>query len=189
MKKLFFKKKGFTPTPKFGVTPQGGGGFTLIELLVVIAIIGLLATIVLVSLNTARQKARDVRRISDLRQVALGAEMYYDDNRSYPSVTGCTAANYGLAGVPVAGSLRYVLEGTAGGGAVVYMTAVPLDPINSVNNVYMYATDATSAAQRYVLRAYLEAKNTAHDTDVDGTVYACACGTNGAAEREYCIQP
>ena len=164
-------------------------GFTLIELLVVIAIIGLLATIVLVSLNSARQKARDVRRISDLRQVALGLEMYYDDNRSYPSVTGCTAANYGLVGTPAVGSLRYALEGTAGGAAPVYMSAVPLDPVNAGVNVYMYATSATSAAQRYILRAVLELHNTAHDTDVDGTVYACTCGTNGGTEREYCIQP
>ena len=60
-------------------------GFTLIELLVVIAIIGILATIVLVSLNTARQKARDARRISDLRQVQLALQMYYDSNSAYPS--------------------------------------------------------------------------------------------------------
>jgi len=164
-------------------------GFTLIELLVVIAIIGILATIVLVSLNSARQKARDTRRISDLRQVALGAEMYYDDNRSYPSVTGCTAANYGLKGTPVVGSLRYALEGTAGGGAQVYMTAVPLDPIDATPNVYMYGTDATTAAQRYALRAILEKHNTANDTDVDGTVYGCACGIQSVTEVEYCIKP
>ena len=60
-------------------------GFTLIELLVVIAIIGILATIVLVSLNTARQKARDARRISDLRQVQLALQMYYDTATAYPA--------------------------------------------------------------------------------------------------------
>lgn len=59
-------------------------GFTLIELLVVIAIIGLLASVVLVSLNTARGKARDVKRISDLHQIILALEMYYDDNGYYP---------------------------------------------------------------------------------------------------------
>jgi len=73
-------------------------GFTLIELLVVIAIIGLLATIVMVSLNTARTKARDDRRRADLKQLALAIEMYYDANGSYPdSATnsgGAWPANY-----------------------------------------------------------------------------------------------
>jgi prepilin-type N-terminal cleavage/methylation domain-containing protein len=54
-------------------------GFTLIELLVVIAIIGLLATIVLVSLNNARNKANNAKIKSDLSQMMLAVEMFYSD--------------------------------------------------------------------------------------------------------------
>lgn len=59
-------------------------GFTLIELLVVIAIIGVLASTVLASLNTARTKARDARRIADLHQIGLALEFYIDQNNTYP---------------------------------------------------------------------------------------------------------
>jgi len=60
-------------------------GFTLIELLVVIAIIGLLASIVLVSLNSARKKARNAKRSSDITQLQLAFNMAYDNNGSFPS--------------------------------------------------------------------------------------------------------
>ncbi|MFH0856720.1 MAG: prepilin-type N-terminal cleavage/methylation domain-containing protein, partial [bacterium] len=59
-------------------------GFTLIELLVVIAIIGLLSTLAVVSLNTARAKARDARRISDVKQIQTALELYYNDKGAYP---------------------------------------------------------------------------------------------------------
>ncbi len=59
-------------------------GFTLIELLVVIAIIGILSSVVLASLNTARVKARDTKRKADLNQIAIAMQFYYDDNGYYP---------------------------------------------------------------------------------------------------------
>ncbi len=59
-------------------------GFTLIELLVVVVIIGVIASIVIISLGQIRRKARDARRISDVRQTMLALELYYDDHLRYP---------------------------------------------------------------------------------------------------------
>jgi prepilin-type N-terminal cleavage/methylation domain-containing protein len=56
------------------------GGFTLIELLVVIAIIGILSSVVLASLNTARGKGSDAAIQSNLSNIRAQAEIYYDGN-------------------------------------------------------------------------------------------------------------
>lgn len=62
-------------------------GFTLIELLVVVAIIGLLSSIVLASLNTAREKGFDAQRVSDLRSIQNALELYATSNNGrYPVV-------------------------------------------------------------------------------------------------------
>ena len=67
------------------------GGFTLIELLVVIAVIGILSSIVFVNLNSARAKARDAIRLSDMYQTQLALEVYYASNDRYPNsdLAGC----------------------------------------------------------------------------------------------------
>ena len=58
-------------------------GFTLIELLVVIAIIGILATIVLVSMTGVQQSGRDTARKADMRQIVSAMQMYYAENEEY----------------------------------------------------------------------------------------------------------
>lgn len=61
-------------------------GFTLIELLVVIAIIGLLSTLALVSLNTARQRSRDTKRQADVRTLQSAIELCINEDGNPPAL-------------------------------------------------------------------------------------------------------
>lgn len=94
-------------------------GFTLIELLVVVAIIGLLASIVIASLNSARQKGRDARRIADVRDIQTALEMYNDSNNGYPASTASIAPTY-MQVVPAdpTGTYSYQYSATAPGTGV-----------------------------------------------------------------------
>ena len=85
-------------------------GFTLIELLVVIVIIGILATLATVTLGSARAKARDARRISDIKQIQTALELFYNDTGGYP-VSGSVAKDAAMWSV-----------------GVTYMVKVPGDP-------------------------------------------------------------
>lgn len=70
-------------------------GFTLIELLVVIAIIGILATIVLVSMTGVQKSGRDTARKADMRQIVSAMQMYYAENEAYPTITGSDPGSIG----------------------------------------------------------------------------------------------
>jgi prepilin-type N-terminal cleavage/methylation domain-containing protein len=68
---------------------QEARGFTLIELLVVIAIIGLLSSIVLSSLTSARSKARDAKRLTDMHSIQTALEVYANGHAgAYPASVG-----------------------------------------------------------------------------------------------------
>ncbi|NTV22448.1 MAG: prepilin-type N-terminal cleavage/methylation domain-containing protein [Candidatus Yonathbacteria bacterium] len=91
-------------------------GFTLIELLVVIAIIGILSSVVLASLNSAREKSRDAKRVSDIKQLQLALELYYDTNQEYPDVLTSLASTY-IANVPTDNSVPYLYDNLTSAGA------------------------------------------------------------------------
>ena len=61
-------------------------GFTLLELLVVIGIIGLLASILVINLTSARRRARDTKRVADIRNIQTATEDYYGKNGKYPTI-------------------------------------------------------------------------------------------------------
>ncbi len=147
-------------------------GFTLIELLVVIAIIGILSSVVLASLSTARAKSRDARRISDVGQIQLALELYFDSSSSYP-VTAYAAITTPLAPL-----------------APTYLPKLPVDPQNTGNYVYKYYGSTT----KYALTSTLErGDNSALLTDADilsatgygysGTSVGCS-NTDGTAQGQ-----
>lgn len=156
-------------------------GFTLIELLVVIAIIGILASIVLASLNSARRKSRDSRRVADLGQVRLALELFFDGHRAYPN--GSTWGT--LSGSGAESLTAATCTATTGGQACI--GSVPNDPINSGSNVYSYTNIGTTD---YVMKAVLEENNAtllANDVDVSGSASVDCADT--ASNFYYCVKP
>jgi len=104
--------------------------FTLVELLVVIAIIGILSTLSVVALNSARSKARDARRLSDVKQIGMALEMYLDTKGVYPEtpvlsdngvITGLCLSDLGISSTC---------------GADVYLQKIPAGPKKNENYTY-----------------------------------------------------
>lgn len=133
---------------------HGREGFTLIELLVVIAIIGLLASVVMASLNSVRAKGRDANRAASVREVQKALELYYDTNGRYPT----------SADEPFTGAWTAALVPS-------YLPAMPVDP-SFPSREYRSYTASQNPAPFYAIRVSYETKP---------TCYVCAgtpCGPN-----------
>ncbi|HVT74866.1 MAG TPA: prepilin-type N-terminal cleavage/methylation domain-containing protein [Candidatus Paceibacterota bacterium] len=74
--------------------------FTLVEILIVLGIIGILSAIVIDSTTTSRAKARDTRRIADMKEIQIGLALYYDVNRAYPAALSTLATQKYLPSIP-----------------------------------------------------------------------------------------
>lgn len=124
-------------------------GFTLIELLVVIAIIGLLSTLAVVALSSAREKARDSKRLADLKQVQTALELYYTDNNAYPAVALGTTLGVDVSRLSDGHDFDNGAGLTPG---TIYMGLVPSDP-QSLTTDYEYTSADGST---YSITATLE---------------------------------
>lgn len=131
-----------------GLDRRDSSGFTLIELLVVISIIGLLSTLAVVSLNNARAKARDARRLSDLKAVQTALEIYRDDNNDY--VVNLTN-----------GKWVDTITGMNNGANIYLPAGAPLDPdptraVGQLNVAKSYVYCVSADLSFYLMHANLE---------------------------------
>lgn len=124
------------------ITKKISKGFTLIELLVVVSLIGVLTTLVVANLNSARERARDATRKSDLRNIQTALRIYYNDEGSFPT----SSSNRIVA-----------CDGTCTWGdvwtndSITYMNTLPNDPLPDQSYRYLYIDDDS-----YTLKSCLE---------------------------------
>lgn len=127
-------------------------GFTLLELLVVIAIIGILSSVVMVSLGNARAKSRDAKRLTDLKQIQSALTLYYNDNDLYPYTPNWwgNCSDWGSHGT--SGSTGYIPNLAPN-----YIKELPLDPKPiSTNYCYLYRSSPDSKSYMFLIYQTVE---------------------------------
>ncbi|HUV43041.1 MAG TPA: type II secretion system protein [Patescibacteria group bacterium] len=151
-------------------------GFTLIELLVVVSIIGVLAALVMVNFNSARARARDVQRKSDLDQVKKALRLYYNDYDGYPEASGDQ-----IVACEGTESKTFDWGSQFACGDMVYMKTLPEDPDPDASYSYAQATE-----QDFLLWADLENKS---DSDICESQIHCGIFENeeDCDETQYVV--
>ena len=153
-------------------------GFTLIELLVVIAIIGLLSTLSVVSLNSAREKARDANRKSDMNSISTALELYNVEEDHYLPTAGTCDDNI-LANSSARNLLCSTFKIDNNGNEILH--AIPTPPIADDYIGFSAANEADATS--YCISAKLESGNLATEgyfKCVNGSCYldSSACTSN-----------
>jgi len=174
---------------KRGLPRASSRGFTLIELLIVVGIIVIIASLVIVSVSTARERSRDAKRIADLAQIQLALELYKDAHGGVYPATRLTngGSRYIFSDGVVVGAdsnLTVIANWTALEDILkTYLLPLPKDPMNgklyklesdgsTMTGIYRYGYGGT--VNNYKLITRLE--ENVEMMDEDGGVYAGGSG-------------
>lgn len=131
-------------------------GFTLIELLVVVAIIGILSSIVFVSLNSARAKARDARRAEDVKTLKAALEVYQQRYGEYPEASTSDGASIND---DIGTSITTLADSLITKDNNKYLLAIPQDPLYKDDGIGDYQYVRGSTKMTYGIRVKLENPN------------------------------
>lgn len=146
---------------------RAGAGFSLIEILVVIAIVGVLASIIFASLNSARQKGRNAKRIADLYELRQAVELYLTANSRLPGSVG--PGNCGDADGCNSTEAQPWIPGLTDE----YISFVSVDPLNTASFRYRYRS---SGGDSYELDAPIEGEGQRAEND-SGNANTCPSAT------------
>ncbi|MBP6945103.1 prepilin-type N-terminal cleavage/methylation domain-containing protein [Patescibacteria group bacterium] len=147
-------------------------GFTILEILIVLAVFGLLATLAVLSLNSARARVRDAQRLSDVSTISAGLSRYWLEKATYPSSAGIELGKPGSnAEVLSAGGF----EARQSAQQPIYLDRLSTGP--KVNEFYYYKGGANGYSIRFV---------TESDTDLGkaNVFYAHANGVIDGKDEE-----
>ncbi len=109
-------------------------GFTIVELLIVIVVIGILAAISMVSYTGVQNRARDARRLSDMKTITTALERYKIDHGEYPRAVVQTGYSREVSHVPKADGKKFLDELIVKG----YLDKEIVDPVNDGSHHYRY---------------------------------------------------
>ena len=148
-------------------------GFTLVELVVVVAVIAILSGIVIANISSSRSKARDAKRISDIAQIQLALEQYFDRCGKYPA----------LGYANLSGTNNTCPTGISFSS---FISVVPKDPSTGIDYGYGVSADNLD----YILKATLQ--NTGNTVTAEGLTVSTTkynIGPCNPLTTNYCVGP